>query len=154
MQERRDVGLIPGLGRSPGGGFGNPFQYSYLENPMDRGAWQFTVHGIAQSWTRLMQLSMQYRRTSRQSPYLRESDKLTPRGKLVQSLWKTLCRFLKQLKIELTYEPVIPFLGIRLEEILIWKDTCPPMFIAALFAIAKTKKQFKCPLTYTCIGLP
>ena len=113
------MGLIPGLGRSPGGGFGNPFQYSYLENPMDRGAWQFTVHGIAQSWTRLMQLSMQYRRTSRQSPYLRESDKLTPRGKLVQSLWKTLCRFLKQLKIELTYEPVIPFLGIRLEEILI-----------------------------------
>ena len=37
--DMRDVGLIPGLGRSPGGGHGNPFQYYYLEKPMDRGAW-------------------------------------------------------------------------------------------------------------------
>ena len=42
-----DVGLIPGLGRSPGEGNGNPLQYSCLENRMDRGAWQATVHGIA-----------------------------------------------------------------------------------------------------------
>ena len=41
-----DVGLIPGSGRSPGEGNGNPLQYSCLENPMDRGAWQATVHGI------------------------------------------------------------------------------------------------------------
>ena len=41
-----DVGLIPGLERSPGEGNGNPFQYSRLENPMDRGAWQATVHGV------------------------------------------------------------------------------------------------------------
>ena len=40
----RDVGLIPGLGRSPGGGHGIPLQYSCLENPMDRGAWWATVH--------------------------------------------------------------------------------------------------------------
>ena len=40
----RDVGLIPGWGRSPGGGHGNPLQYSCLENPMDRGVWQATVH--------------------------------------------------------------------------------------------------------------
>ena len=40
-----DLGSIPGLGRSPGEGNGNPLQYSYLENPMDRGAWQATVHG-------------------------------------------------------------------------------------------------------------
>ena len=46
--------LIPGLGRSPGGGHGNPLQYSGLENPMDRGAWQATVHGVTKSWTRLM----------------------------------------------------------------------------------------------------
>ena len=46
-------GLIPGLGRSPGGGHGNPPQYSCLENPMDRGAWQAAVHGVAKSWTRL-----------------------------------------------------------------------------------------------------
>ena len=48
-----DTGLIPGLRRSPGGGHGNPFQYSCLENPMDRGAWRATVHGAAQSRTRL-----------------------------------------------------------------------------------------------------
>ena len=41
-----DPGSIPGSERSPGGGNGNPFQYSCLENPMDRGAWQATVHGI------------------------------------------------------------------------------------------------------------
>ena len=53
----RDTGSIPGMGRSPGGGHGNPLQYSCLENPMDRGAWRATVHGVAQSWTRLKQLS-------------------------------------------------------------------------------------------------
>ena len=47
----RDVGSICGLGRSPGGGRGNPLQYSCLENPMDRGAWRATVHGVAMSWT-------------------------------------------------------------------------------------------------------
>ena len=49
----RDVGLIPGLGRFPGGGQGNPLQYSYLENSMDRGTWQTIVHGVAKSRTRL-----------------------------------------------------------------------------------------------------
>ena len=48
-----DRGLIPTLGRSPGGGNGSPRQYSCLENPMDRGAWQATVHGVAKSQTRL-----------------------------------------------------------------------------------------------------
>ena len=42
-----NLGLIPGLGRSPGGGHGNPLQYSCLENPMDRGAWRFIVHGVS-----------------------------------------------------------------------------------------------------------
>ena len=42
---------IPGLGRSPEAGKGNPLQYSYLENSMDRGAWQDTVHGVTQNWT-------------------------------------------------------------------------------------------------------
>ena len=46
-----DLGLIPGLGKSPGGGHGNPLQYSCLENSMDRGAWRATVHGVAKSWT-------------------------------------------------------------------------------------------------------
>ena len=47
----RDVGWIPGLGRFPGGGHGNPLQYSCLENPMDRGAWQAIVHRVAKSQT-------------------------------------------------------------------------------------------------------
>ena len=52
----RDAGLIPGLGRSPVEGHGNPFQYSCLENPMDRGALQATVHRVTQSRTRLSNL--------------------------------------------------------------------------------------------------
>ena len=54
----RDSGLIPGLGRSPGGGHGNPLQYSCLENPIDRGAWWAAFHGVAKSQTRLKQLSI------------------------------------------------------------------------------------------------
>ena len=48
-----DLGLIPGLGRSPGEGNGNPLQYSCLENSMDGGTWWATVHGVAKSQTRL-----------------------------------------------------------------------------------------------------
>ena len=48
-----DLDLIPGLGRSPGGGYGNPLQYFCLKNPMDRGAWWATVHGIADSRTQV-----------------------------------------------------------------------------------------------------
>ena len=48
-----DLGSIPGLGRSPGEGNGNPLQYSCLENPMDREAWLVTVHRVAKSWTQL-----------------------------------------------------------------------------------------------------
>ena len=50
-EDVRDVGLIPGLRRSPGGGLGNPLQYLCLENPMDRGAWQAAVHGVAKNRT-------------------------------------------------------------------------------------------------------
>jgi len=46
-----DLGLIPGVGRSPGGGHGSPLQYSCLENPMDRGAWWTTVHKVAKNQT-------------------------------------------------------------------------------------------------------
>ena len=53
----RDVGSIPGSGRSPGGEHGNPLQYSCLENPLDRGAWWATVHGVEKSQTKLKQLS-------------------------------------------------------------------------------------------------
>ena len=50
-RDLRDVGTIPELGRSPGEGHGNPLQYSCLENPMDRGVWWATVHGVAKSQT-------------------------------------------------------------------------------------------------------
>ena len=49
-----EAGSIPESGRSPGGENGNPFQYSCLENPMDRGAWQAIVHGVAKNGTQLM----------------------------------------------------------------------------------------------------
>ena len=52
-EDARDAGLIPGSGRSPGGGHGNPLQYSCLENPMDRGAWRATAHWVAKSQTQL-----------------------------------------------------------------------------------------------------
>ena len=52
-----DLGLIPGLGQSPGEGHNNPLQHSCLENPMDKGAWRVTVYGVAKSQTRLKQLN-------------------------------------------------------------------------------------------------
>ena len=54
----RNLGSIPGSGRSPGGGHGSPLQYSCLENPMDRGAWWVTVHAVTKSQTRLKRFSM------------------------------------------------------------------------------------------------
>ena len=63
----------------------------------------------------------------------------------MQPLWRTVWSFLKKLKIELPYDPVVPLLGIYLEKTIICKDTCIPIFIAALFTIARTWKQPKCP---------
>ena len=71
----------------------------------------------------------------------------TAGGKLVQPLWKTVWGCLKNLKTELPYDPAIPFLGLYLDKTLIQKDTCTPMFTAALFTIDKTRKQPKCPST-------
>ena len=65
--------------------------------------------------------------------------------KLIQPLQRTVCRFLKKLKIGLSYDPAIVILGIHLEKTVIPKDTYSPMFIAVLFTIAKTWKQPKCP---------
>src|SRR5574337_252240 len=65
--------------------------------------------------------------------------------KLVQPLWRTVWRSLKKLEIELPYDPAIPLLGIHTEETRIERDTCTPMFITALFIIARTWKQPRCP---------
>ena len=59
----RDLGSIPGLGRSPGEGTGNPLQNSCLENPMDRGAWWATVHRVAKSQTRLSDFTFTFNHT-------------------------------------------------------------------------------------------
>ena len=67
--------------------------------------------------------------------------------KSVQPLCKAVWRFLRKLNIELPFDPAIPLLGIYPEKTTTRKDTCTPMFIAALFTIAKTWKQPKCPLT-------
>ena len=67
--------------------------------------------------------------------------------KLIQLLWKTVCRFLKKLGIKLPYDPAIPLLEIYPEETKIERDTCIPLFSAALFTIARTWKQPRCPST-------
>ena len=69
----------------------------------------------------------------------------------MQPLWKTVWSFLRKLKIELPYDPAILLLGIYPDKTIIQKDTCTPMFTAALFTIAKTWKQPKCPSTDECI---
>ena len=61
--------------------------------------------------------------------------------KLVQPLWKTVWQFLRKVKIELPYDPAIPLLGTYQDKTIIQKDTYTPMFIAALFTTAKTRKQ-------------
>ena len=67
--------------------------------------------------------------------------------KFVQPLWRAVWRFLKKLSIEVPLDPAIPLLGIYLKKTIIQKDTCTPIFTAALFTIAKTWKQPKCTLT-------
>ena len=66
---------------------------------------------------------------------------------MVQPLWRTVWRFLRKLKLQLPYDPAIPLLGIYPDKTIIQKDTYTPVFIAALFTIAKTWKQPKCPST-------
>ena len=70
---------------------------------------------------------------------------------MVQPLWRTVRRFLKNLKTELSYDPAIPLLGIYEEKTLIQKDPCTPIFTAAVFTVAKTWKQPKCPSMEKCI---
>ena len=67
--------------------------------------------------------------------------------KLIQPLCKIVWRVLTKLGIKLLYDPTIPLLGIYPEETIIERDTCTPMFVAALFTIARTWKQPRCPST-------
>ena len=70
---------------------------------------------------------------------------------MIQPLGKTVWRFLKKLGIKPPYDPAIPLLGIYPEETKIEKDTCIPLFTAALFTIARTWKQPRCPSTYAWV---
>ena len=67
--------------------------------------------------------------------------------KLIQPLWKTVWRFLLKLGIKLPYNPAIPPVGICPKETKTEKETCTPMFVAALFTIVRTWKQARCPMT-------
>ena len=66
---------------------------------------------------------------------------------MIQQLWRTVWQFLKKLKIELPYDPAIPLLAIYPEKTVIQKESCTTVFIAALFTIARTWNQSKCPST-------
>ena len=74
--------------------------------------------------------------------------------KLVQPLWRRVWRFLTKLEIELPYDPAIPLLGIHTKETRIERDTCTPMFIVAMFTIARTQKQPRCPSANEWIRKP
>ena len=80
-----DQGSSPGLGRSPGEGNGSPLQYYCLENPMDRGAWQVTVYGVAKSWTRLSDFTSLWRSQGKNTEVVCHS--------LLQ--WTTFCQTLE-----------------------------------------------------------
>ena len=67
--------------------------------------------------------------------------------KLIQPLWRTVWRFLRKLEIKLPYDPTIPLMGIHTEETRLERDTCTSVFTAALFTIARTWKQPRCPST-------
>ena len=75
--ETRAEGSNPGSGRSPGGGYSNPLNYSSLDNPMDRGTWWATAHGVTKSQTRLKQLSTH---TGARKTYGSQSRKHLPSG--------------------------------------------------------------------------
>ena len=76
------------------------------------------------------------------------------RKRRIRGLWRTVWRLLKKLEIELPYDPAIPLLGIYTEETRIKRDTCTPVFITALFIIARTWKQPRCPLADEWIRKP
>ena len=84
--DTRDTGLIPGSGRSLSEGKGNPLQYSCLENPMDRGAWQAPVHGVTKSRIQLKQLSMNQQDITALSLYATKNKTLNYKKQLLAKL--------------------------------------------------------------------
>ena len=94
--DTRDMGSIPGWGRSPEGGNGNPLQYSFLENPMDRGAWWTTVHGVAMSQTRLKGLSTAHSTNESMEQKLKEWALFIKINIIKHLIWCLVCvKYLK-----------------------------------------------------------
>ena len=83
----RDLGLIPGSGRSPGKGNSYSLQYSCLENPMDRGGWQATVHGVTKSWTQLSNWHFHFQRKNYRINHHFTSRVITLFG-LIMRIWR------------------------------------------------------------------
>ena len=124
----------------------------------------FSVHTNRSMWYNILKNKTHYDHLSRNRKSFQQNwasiyDKIPSRRwggkgtllycfwecKLVQPLWRTVWGFLKKLETELPYDPAIPLLGIHTEETRIERDMCTPMFIAALFTIARTWKQPRCP---------
>ena len=88
-----DLGSIPRSGRLPGEGNGIPLQYSCLENPMDRGAWWATAHGVAKSWTRLSDfISLSHLSEDRSVPLKTDPRMTSPTASVCVSFGRVLCR--------------------------------------------------------------
>ena len=153
------LGAIPGLGRSLGEGNGNPLQHSCLGNPMDRGAWQATVHGVAKTWTwlnnwttatPLLEWTKSGMQTS-QTPVRMWANGSSRRCRwernVVQPLWKMACWFLAKADELIPCDPAVVLLGIYPKELKMYVPgkTSTRMFIKALFKIANTWKQPRCP---------
>ena len=131
----------PRSGRSTGIRNGIPLQYSCLENPMDRGVWRATVHGVTNSQTWLST-----HRASLQNSILTTPGTLElcwEECKMLPPLWKTVWQFLKKLNISLPYNPAILFLGIGPREMKTYVTTKTDvwMFIAALF-MSEPRKHY------------
>ena len=99
-----DIGLIPGSGRSPREGHGNPLQSSCLDNPMDQGAWWATVHGVAKNQTQLRWLSMHTRRGEGQQGWICGDGVTVPLPPTSNSLHRTIFKSLRQEEEELCQE--------------------------------------------------
>ena len=89
-RKAKDPGLIPGLGRSPGEGTGNPLQYSCLENSMDRGNWWATVHRVTKCWTQLSNLAhgLHVKVVKRVNPEFSSQERIFfPKNNTSRMLW-------------------------------------------------------------------